>query len=73
MTTAFSLSQTRTRLSAFAAAATMTLVVMAGISTLAQTERADGMLQARVAPAMQPAAQPVVQQVMVPEACAQRC
>ena len=52
MTTAFSLSQTRERLSAFAAATTMTLVVMAGISTLAHTERADGVLQAQVQPVL---------------------
>ena len=69
MTTAFPLSQTRERLSAFAAATTMTLVVMAGISTLAHTERADGLLQAQARPVIelpvQQAVQPVVQQVVV--------
>ena len=69
MTTAFSLSQTRERLSAFAAATTMTLVVMAGITTLAQTERADGMLQAQAAPVVELPVQRVVvtpvQQVLV--------
>ena len=60
MTTAFSLSQTRERLSAFAAATTMTLVVMAGISTLAQTERAEGVLQAQAAPAIDEPVQRVV-------------
>ena len=73
MTTAFALSQTRARLSAFAAATTMTLVVMAGISTLAQTERAEGVLQARLAPATQPTVQPALRQVLVTESCAQRC
>jgi hypothetical protein len=66
MTTAFSLSQTRERLSAFAAATTMTLVVMAGITTLAQTEHAvEQGLQAQVQPALQTAGQPAVQQVVV--------
>lgn len=50
MTHAFSLTQARERLSAFAAATTMTLVVMAGIGTLAQTERAEGVLQAQAQP-----------------------
>ena len=53
MTTAFSLSQTRERLSAFAAATTMTLAVMAGITTLAQPERADGVVQAQARPAVE--------------------
>lgn len=62
MTTAFSLTHTRERLSAFAAATTMTLVVMAGITTLAQTEHAaEQGLQAQMPPAVQPA----VQQVLV--------
>ena len=69
MTTAFSLTQTRERLSAFAAATTMTLVVMAGISTLAHTERAEGVLQAQARPAVEQAVQRVVvtpvQQVQV--------
>jgi hypothetical protein len=69
MTTAFSLSQTRERLSAFAAATTMTLVVMAGITTLAQTEHADGVLQAQAQPELQLPVQRVVvtptQQVLV--------
>jgi hypothetical protein len=69
MTTAFSLSQTRERLSAFAAATTMTLVVMAGISTLAHTERADGELLARAQPVIDLPVQQVVvtpvQQVLV--------
>ena len=68
MTTAFSLSQTRERLSAFAAATTMTLVVMAGISTLAQTERAEGVLQAQALPTVEQPLQRVavtdVQQVL---------
>jgi hypothetical protein len=72
MTAPFVLSQTRARLSAFAAATTMTLVVMAGISTLAQTERADGVLQARMAPALQRTAQPAAQQLLATEACQQR-
>ena len=69
MTTAFSLCQTRERLSAFAAATTMTLVVMAGITTLAQTERAEGLLQARPMPVPEQPVQRVgvtpVQQVLV--------
>lgn len=70
MTTAFSLSQTRERLSAFAAATTMTLAVMAGITTLAQTERAEeGPLQAQVQPVTELPVQRVVvtpvQQVLV--------
>ena len=69
MTTAFSLSQTRERLSAFAAATTMTLAVMAGITTLAQPERADGVLQAQARPAVELPVQQVVvtpvQQVVV--------
>jgi len=60
MTAAFSLSQTRTRLSAFAAATTMTLVVMAGITTLAHTERAEGLLQAEAAPVVELPVQQVV-------------
>ena len=70
MTTAFSLSQTRERLSAFAAATTMTLAVMAGITTLAQPEQAVGVLQAQVRPAVELPVQEVVvtpvQQVLVP-------
>ena len=62
MTTAFSLTQTRARLSALAAATTMTVTVLAGITTLAQTERADEVLQARVLPA---AVELPVQQVVV--------
>lgn len=60
MTTAFSLTHTRERLSAFAAATTMTLVVMAGISTLAHTERAEGVLQAQARPAIEQSVQRVV-------------
>lgn len=70
MTTAFSLSQTRERLSAFAAATTMTLAVMAGITTLAQPDQADGVLQAQARPAVElPVEQVVVtpvRQVLVP-------
>ena len=70
MTTAFSLTHTRERLSAFAAATTMTLVVMAGITTLAQTEHAaEQGLQAQVdqpvQTAVQPAEQTAMQQVLV--------
>lgn len=60
MTTAFPLTQTRERLSAFAAATTMTLAVMAGISTLAHTERAEGVLQAQARPVMEAPVQRVV-------------
>jgi hypothetical protein len=60
MITAFSLSQTRERLSAFAAATTMTLVVMAGITTLAQPERAEGQLQAQALPVVELPVQRVV-------------
>jgi hypothetical protein len=69
MHTTFSLSQTPERLSAFAAATMMTLVVMTGITTLAQTEHADGVLQARAQPELQLPVQRVVvtptQQVLV--------
>jgi hypothetical protein len=60
MTIAFSLTQTRERLSAFAAATTMTLAVMAGISTLAHTERAEGVLQAQAQPVLEAPVQRVV-------------
>jgi hypothetical protein len=55
-TLSLSLTRTRERLSAFAAATMMTLMVMAGITTLAQTSQADG-LQAK--------AQPAAQQVLI--------
>jgi hypothetical protein len=55
----------------------MTLVVMAGISTLAQTERADGMLQAKARPVIDGPVQRVVvtpaQRVLPAESCEQRC
>ena len=77
MSNAFSLTQTRERLSAFAAATTMTLVVMAGISTLAQTERAEGVLQAQARPVIDGPVQRVVvtpvQQVLPADSCEQRC
>lgn len=56
---AFPLTRTPERLAALAAATMMTLVVMAGISALADIEPAAGM-QALSAPAA-----PVVQQVLV--------
>jgi hypothetical protein len=69
MTTAFHLSQTRERLSAFLGATTMTLVVMTSISTLAQTERAEAGLQANARPVIELPVQQVVvtpvQQVLV--------
>lgn len=56
MNTAFHLSQFRERLSAFTAAVTMTLAVMTIISTLAQTERADAVMQANARPVIEPPA-----------------